>query len=501
MKQTAEKRSLLQKTDPTAWTALFYFAGITLGEVFTTRDRPFVGLILHGLMLVLLILQGAVSKRRVAQRFYFSLALVPLIRLMSLSLPLTDYPFVYWYLIIGAPLFLAAFFTARIMGLSIDRLVFNLRKPLVQVLVALSGALLGYMEYVILRPQPLVAAFTFQEVWQPALILLIFTGLLEEVIFRGLLQQAAREHIGRWGGMIFAALLFAVMHLGYHSLFDFLFVLAVALYFGLVVQKTGSILGVTLAHGLTNIGLFLIFPFLAVSASLPVRQWLPEPAAPAMTATVPAPTAAPATATWTPVPTRTSTPIPPTPSPTPTEIPLTPSATLAIAPTWTSTPGAPLSPFQQQMTEVGVQVPNAQIIMVDDGDRGFLRSGGTTWLSGNGLGGDLVWASPTTGEADAMVEWQPVILVGGRYEVQVFCPREYASLRFARYEVGSLSGVKTVVLDQSAHQGEWASLGIFSFAPGETAFLRLSNHTISQPGLDEVVGFDAARWLLIPEAD
>jgi len=36
----------------------------------------------------------------------------------------------------------------------------------------------------------------------------------------------------------------------------------VALFFGYSVHKTGSILGVTLSHGLTNIGLFLVFPFL-----------------------------------------------------------------------------------------------------------------------------------------------------------------------------------------------------------------------------------------------
>jgi hypothetical protein len=40
-------------------------------------------------------------------------------------------------------------------------------------------------------------------------------------------------------------------------------VFTVALLFGWVAEATWSLLGVTLAHGLTNIVLFLVMPFLA----------------------------------------------------------------------------------------------------------------------------------------------------------------------------------------------------------------------------------------------
>jgi membrane protease YdiL (CAAX protease family) len=38
----------------------------------------------------------------------------------------------------------------------------------------------------------------------------------------------------------------------------------VGLFFGWVVQRTRSLLGVTLSHGLTNIVLFLVMPYLLV---------------------------------------------------------------------------------------------------------------------------------------------------------------------------------------------------------------------------------------------
>ena len=40
----------------------------------------------------------------------------------------------------------------------------------------------------------------------------------------------------------------------------------VAIFFGWIVAKTNSLLGVTLAHGLTNIMLFMVMPYLALGA-------------------------------------------------------------------------------------------------------------------------------------------------------------------------------------------------------------------------------------------
>ena len=59
-----------------------------------------------------------------------------------------------------------------------------------------------------------------------------------------------------------AAAFFAVMHIGYASILDVLFVFAVGLLFAWFVDRTNSIFGVTIAHGLTNIGLFLVWPLL-----------------------------------------------------------------------------------------------------------------------------------------------------------------------------------------------------------------------------------------------
>ena len=141
-------------------------------------------------------------------------------------------------------------------GLSLSRRAFP-----TQLLIGISGLLLGYIEYLILRPEPLVAELRWEIFLLSALILLIFTGLLEEIIFRGLMQTSAIQNLGRLG-ILYVATLFTIMHFGYRSLIDVLFVFMVAVVFGFIVHRTGTLAGVSLSHGLTNISLYLIFPFL-----------------------------------------------------------------------------------------------------------------------------------------------------------------------------------------------------------------------------------------------
>src|SRR4029453_9463384 len=122
------------------------------------------------------------------------------------------------------------------------------------------------MEYAILRPTPLVESYSWRAVVLPILSLVIFTGFTEEVIFRGLLQTVAMPALGRWT-LTYVSLLFAVLHIGYLSLADVAFVFGVGMLFGQIVRWGGSILGVTLAHGMTNVTLFMIMPYITANPS------------------------------------------------------------------------------------------------------------------------------------------------------------------------------------------------------------------------------------------
>lgn len=238
---------------------LIYLIALTAAESLTVLIEPQIGLILHGLLLIALIVHASLATRGPQQRLLWALTLAPLIRLLSLSLPLARIEIVYWYVIIGVPLLISTYIAARSAGYTASKVGLTARALPWQFLISLTGIGLGYTEYVILRPEPLATSLTLDQIWFPALVLFIFTGFLEEIIFRGVMQRAATESLGRLG-VLYVSIVFAVLHLGYQSVLDVVFVFVVAMFFGFVVTRTRSILGVTIAHGLTNIGLFIFFP-------------------------------------------------------------------------------------------------------------------------------------------------------------------------------------------------------------------------------------------------
>jgi membrane protease YdiL (CAAX protease family) len=127
--------------------------------------------------------------------------------------------------------------------------------------IGLLGLPLGLVDYLILRPAPLLAESSWQAVLGAALILLVSTAFLEEVIFRGLLQTSAGTVLGRWGPLYVSAVA-AALHIGHLSVLHVGMVFFISVGFAWLVARTASLLGVTLAHGLMNIALYLALPFL-----------------------------------------------------------------------------------------------------------------------------------------------------------------------------------------------------------------------------------------------
>ena len=246
--------------------AIIYLLAIVAAEVAPVVSQPLLGIAFHTAILLAIIVDSALIKNYLQGRLVLSLAVVPLIRIISISLPLADIPQIWWYPIIYLPLLAAAIVLARLLNYRPKDIGITVGFLPVQLAVALAGVAFGIAEYLILTPEPLVAEPTWQTAWLPALILLFSTGFVEEFIFRGVLQRSAVNAFGGWG-IVYISFLFAVLHIGWIeaanplSWIDVIFVFSIALFFGWVVKKTGSLLGVSLCHGITNIVLFIIAPF------------------------------------------------------------------------------------------------------------------------------------------------------------------------------------------------------------------------------------------------
>jgi membrane protease YdiL (CAAX protease family) len=179
-------------------------------------------------------------------------------------MPLANIPQIWWYPIIYIPLLVAAFQVKRLLGISNEQIGFTFKSGniWIQIAVALSGFLLGAVEYFILSAEAESTGLVLGETWLLAMVFLVLcTGLVEEFIFRGVLQHAAVKAFG-WWGVIYVSFLFAIVHWIHNSVLDIIFVFAVAAYFGWVVKKTGTLAGVILSHGIANSVLFLLMPVL-----------------------------------------------------------------------------------------------------------------------------------------------------------------------------------------------------------------------------------------------
>jgi membrane protease YdiL (CAAX protease family) len=142
----------------------------------------------------------------------------------------------------------------------------NLR---LQLILGLSGIAFGIIEFLIIKPtalipdlNPFIPGSNLINIALASLIIIISTGFLEELIFRGIIQRLAEPIMGNALGIIFTSVLFNILNIGWNSPANVIFIFLVSLYYGYIFQKSGSIFGIGISHGLCNVVLYLMLPFL-----------------------------------------------------------------------------------------------------------------------------------------------------------------------------------------------------------------------------------------------
>jgi membrane protease YdiL (CAAX protease family) len=251
------------KRQPYIYVLWLYLIAITFAELIIIFLEPWVGLTCYGVILVVFIIQPSFIEDTNISNLILGLILVPLIRIMSLVIPLIQLPEILWYPLIYIPLLSAAIIAMRTIEIKPRQIGITKSELPTQIAFGLFlGFMIGLLEYAILQTKPMVVNFTIGEIIAPAAILLVTTGLVEELIFRGILQYLAISAMGSIMGIIYVSLIFAVLHAGFHSITDVAFVFLISLVFAIMVQTTRSIIGVIIAHGTANIVLFLVAPFI-----------------------------------------------------------------------------------------------------------------------------------------------------------------------------------------------------------------------------------------------
>lgn len=262
-RRVQEKRSQFKISRREIILALVYLLGLTVAEVMVAQYNLQLGLALDAIILFALLVNSSIHSTYNFSILLRSMMALPIIRIIGLSIPLMQIQPLYWFPIISIPLFAASFTIMRAQSLSRKNVGLIWGNLPVQLLIAVTGVFLGTLEYMILQPKPLISTFNLENLLFASVILIISTGLAEEILFRGIIQKNAENVFGLVYGLLYTSILFTALHIGWNSIYDLIFVFAVAMFYGYVFQKTKSIFGITLSHGISNTFLFLIIPFYA----------------------------------------------------------------------------------------------------------------------------------------------------------------------------------------------------------------------------------------------
>jgi membrane protease YdiL (CAAX protease family) len=230
---------------------------VMLAELLIFFGRSEAAMYIHALNLIFLSLSSIFIKNRT----YPALMLLPLFRLLNVAMPVFFHLTLYSYALVYAPMFIPIylilkekFITREEAGMTFEGFWFYLP-------VALSmGLALGWGEYLVLKPQMLTVGNDTLEILVLVLTMIFFVGVVEEFVFRSSLQTVLQERIGLTAGLVLTSVIFGFMHSGYHLPLELLYVTMAGLAFGILFWLSRSLPVIALAHGITNISLFLVAP-------------------------------------------------------------------------------------------------------------------------------------------------------------------------------------------------------------------------------------------------
>jgi membrane protease YdiL (CAAX protease family) len=198
-------------------------------------------------------------------KVHLALMLLPVLTIVNLSIPIffkiTLYTFVLNYTPLAIPV--AAMIIHQ--HNSLKEIGINKKHLLIYlVLVVPLSFMLAVGEYLTLRTGALIPDLSFKNLLMLTFIMVFFVGLVEELIFRSIIQTRLEQALSLTETLLITSFLFGLMHSGgtYYGMINTCFI---GLIIGLIFYKTRSLPFVAVLHGFINVFLFGILPLHMIS--------------------------------------------------------------------------------------------------------------------------------------------------------------------------------------------------------------------------------------------
>jgi membrane protease YdiL (CAAX protease family) len=238
--------------------------GIAAGELMMFYGNIFIGLAIHIINLQAIALALIFSKfPSEIKNIHQSLILLLQMRIIALAMPqfftltLLWYPFIYGVMYIPVYLIIKnQNISSKEIGMNFSRIKIYLPSAV------LIGSGMAVIEYYILQPVALIENANISNLVLISVVMFIFIGAVEELIFRSILQTRVEKVLGLNYGILISGGLFGIMHASYGLINEIIFAGFFGCVLGYIFQKTRSFPCILAIHGTANVLLFGILPIL-----------------------------------------------------------------------------------------------------------------------------------------------------------------------------------------------------------------------------------------------
>ncbi len=236
--------------------------GIVAGESLMFFGHVYLGLAMHiinlqAITLFLIFSNFPADIKNVVQSLFLLLEM----RVITLAMPMFFTITLLWYPLVYGVMFISIYFIVRNQQISSGEIGLDYKK-LNQYMPAalLIGAGTGLLEYQILHPIPMITNLRLPNLFLVAIVMFVFVGAVEELIFRSILQTRLEKVFSQKSGILMSGILFGVMYSGYGLMTEILFASFFGILLGYIFQKTRSLPFILVIRGIANLLLFGILP-------------------------------------------------------------------------------------------------------------------------------------------------------------------------------------------------------------------------------------------------
>lgn len=246
---------------PMTAVAIAEIATLVTAAWLTDRNAAVGAVSVLGTMLLALVTISSVTPVPSHRAFVLVLMLPLLSYLLRLGLPAQAFPQPSRGLFVAVLLLCSAVLVLRRSGMSRRDvgIAWPCRRHLgVESLAVFAGVATATALFVVQRPR----GFDADGLAGTSAIVLALgaTAFIEEFLFRGVLLTATLRVVTFGRGLVYTSVLYGMLSLGHQSLPTFVLTSLAAGCFGLVARRTGSIIGVAVAHAAILLTLYVALP-------------------------------------------------------------------------------------------------------------------------------------------------------------------------------------------------------------------------------------------------